>query len=57
MTENHSDNGYLNLLRGALAAHDNEAQLWPPESVEYARNMLKRVRGAVPTLERAFSGD
>lgn len=54
MTETHSDSDDFALLRGAIAAHDNDAQLWPPESVEYARNMFKRARGAVPTLERVF---
>ena len=55
MTATYSEGDDLVLLSAALAAHDNEARLWPPESVEYARNIFKRTRGSVPTMERVFT--
>jgi hypothetical protein len=55
MTTSHSEADDLALLRGALAANDNESNLWPPESVEYARMLFRRARGGtVPTLDRVF---
>jgi hypothetical protein len=52
MNQDQSEANDFALLRGALAAHDNESKLWPKESVEYARKLFLQARGSVPTIER-----
>jgi hypothetical protein len=54
MTTNQSEADDIALLRGALAAHDAQSQLWPPESVELARSRFQRARGTIPSLERVI---
>lgn len=48
------------LLRAAMAANDGEYELWPKESVEWARSALMRGQGQVPSVEqvsRAIGGE
>ena len=39
------------VLRAVMAAHDNEFELWPMESVEWARAVLRKGRGHIPALD------
>lgn len=46
-----SDEDAFELLRAVTAAHDDNCQLWPAESAEYARSLYVRGRGAVPSID------
>lgn len=54
MSQIYSEADDISLLRCALAVHDDEARLWPPESIELAKTWFRRTRGEVPSLERVF---
>ena len=54
MTQIHPDADDIALLRAALAANDVPPQLWPPESVQYARRMFQRARGTVSSIEQVI---
>ena len=43
-------------LRIAMAANDATYQAWPKESVDWARDMLQRARGYVPSVEKIGRG-
>lgn len=47
-----SDEEALLLLRGALAASDDESTQWPADNVKFARSMFTRARGAIPSPEQ-----
>ncbi len=39
------------VLRAVMAAHDDEFELWPKESVDWARTALRQGRGHVPAVD------
>ena len=55
MTNKISDADALTLLRGALAAQDNERILWTEKNVEYARLLSIRGCGSVASLNEVIA--